>query len=96
MMKPEDMRAMRSFVQEQRALAGLAGQPYEVIHGGISSGTNQEADRALALAYTEVGVTWWLEQLVPDRWGSWDEWPLEAMRQRIVQGPPRLAQMPSA
>jgi alkanesulfonate monooxygenase SsuD/methylene tetrahydromethanopterin reductase-like flavin-dependent oxidoreductase (luciferase family) len=95
MMKPEDVRAMVGFVQEQRSLAGLADQPFEVVHGGISSGTDQESDRTLALAYAEVGVTWWLEHLVPNRWGSWDEWPLEAMRQRVRQGPPRLAQAPS-
>jgi alkanesulfonate monooxygenase SsuD/methylene tetrahydromethanopterin reductase-like flavin-dependent oxidoreductase (luciferase family) len=90
MMKPEDMREMLTYVQEHRAQAGLADQLFEVIHGGVSSGANQEADRALALTYADVGVTWWLEMLVPNRWGSWDEWPLEAMRQRIRQGPPQV------
>jgi alkanesulfonate monooxygenase SsuD/methylene tetrahydromethanopterin reductase-like flavin-dependent oxidoreductase (luciferase family) len=92
MVKPEDMRAMISFIQEQHAQAGLASQPFEVVHGGISSGTDQEADRASALAYAEVGVTWWLEHLVPWRWGTWDNWPLEVMRQRIRQGPPRITE----
>jgi hypothetical protein len=91
MVKPEDMRAMISFVREQRAHAGLASQPFEVVHGGVSSGTDQEADHASVLAYAEVGVTWWLEQLVPWRWGTWDHWPLDVMRQRIRQGPPRIA-----
>src|SRR5262249_34403338 len=92
MMTPEDMREMLDFVLKQRAQAGLADQPFEVIHGGVSSGANQEADRALALTYAEVGVTWWLEMLVPNRWGSWEEWPLDAMRQRIRQGPPQITE----
>ena len=40
-----------------------------------------------AQTYAAVGVTWWLEHLVPVRWASWSNWPLEAMRQRIRQGP---------
>lgn len=93
MLAPEDVRAMLSFVQEQRALAGLANQPFDVAHNGISSGTDQQADRALAQTYAAAGVTWWLEHLTPERWDSEseNEWPLEAMRQRIRQGPPRDA-----
>jgi alkanesulfonate monooxygenase SsuD/methylene tetrahydromethanopterin reductase-like flavin-dependent oxidoreductase (luciferase family) len=95
MMKPEDMSTMISYVHEQRTLAGLAAEPFEVIHGGVSSGIDREADGAIAQTYAEVGVTWWLEMLVPDRWGTWDEWPLEAIRQRIRQGPPQRHQAPS-
>jgi hypothetical protein len=91
MIKPEDMSAMISYVHEQRTLAGLAMEPFEVIHGGVSSGIDREADGTISQSYAEVGVTWWLEMLVPDRWGTWDEWPLAAMRQRIRQGPPRPA-----
>ena len=92
MLSPEDIAAMLSFVQEQRAQVGapgLSNTPFDVVHAGISSGSDPEGDRALAQAYAQVGVTWWLEHLVPDRWGSWTDWPLEAMRQRIHQGPPR-------
>jgi alkanesulfonate monooxygenase SsuD/methylene tetrahydromethanopterin reductase-like flavin-dependent oxidoreductase (luciferase family) len=91
MLTPEDIAAMLRFVQEQRAEAGLAGAgaPFEVAHAGILPGTDQAADRALAQRYAEAGVTWWLEHLVPDRWGTWTNWPLEAMRSRIRQGPPR-------
>jgi alkanesulfonate monooxygenase SsuD/methylene tetrahydromethanopterin reductase-like flavin-dependent oxidoreductase (luciferase family) len=91
MLAPQDVRAMLNFVHEQRDEAGLASKPYDVIHCGISSGTDQQADRELAQMYMDAGVTWWLEHLVPERWGSWSAWPLEAMRQRIRQGPPRGA-----
>jgi alkanesulfonate monooxygenase SsuD/methylene tetrahydromethanopterin reductase-like flavin-dependent oxidoreductase (luciferase family) len=95
MLTPEDVRTMLSFVREQRALAGLTEKPLDVVHSGASSGADPQADAALAQAYADVGVTWWLEHLVPDRWGAesdWaGEWPLDAMRQRIHQGPPRGA-----
>ena len=89
MLSPEDIQAIRSFTLEQRAQAGLLDQPFEVAHAGISSGADHEQDRALAQSYATAGVTWWLEHLVPVRWGSWSNWPLEAIRQRILQGPPR-------
>jgi alkanesulfonate monooxygenase SsuD/methylene tetrahydromethanopterin reductase-like flavin-dependent oxidoreductase (luciferase family) len=89
MMAPEDVRAMLGFVQEQRAEAGLASRPFDVAHNGISSGTDREADRTLAQTYAAAGVTWWLEHILPERWGSGSEWPLDAMRERIRQGPPR-------
>ncbi len=40
--------------------------------------------------YAEAGVTWLLEQLYPQHFGGeWQgNWPVEAMRQRIRQGPP--------
>ena len=79
---------MLSFVHEQRAKAGLANKPIDVAHNGISSGTDQQADYALAQTYAAAGVTWWLEHLVPERWDSGSGWPLEAMRQRIRHGPP--------
>lgn len=91
MLTPEDVRTMLGFVHEQRAQAGLANKPFDVVHNGISSGTDQQADRALAQTYAAAGVTWWLEHLLPERWDSDSDWPLEAMRQRIHQGPPRGA-----
>ena len=94
MLSPEEVQVMLTFTLEQRAQAGLPKTPFEVIHAGISSGTDQEADRALAQAYAVAGVTWWLEHLVPDRWSTWTDWPLDAMRQRVRQGPPRSAGRP--
>ncbi|HEV2462032.1 MAG TPA: TIGR03619 family F420-dependent LLM class oxidoreductase [Ktedonobacterales bacterium] len=88
---PEDVQGILSIVHEQRAQAGIEDKPIDVVHCGLSSGTDQQADRALARTYADVGVTWWLEHLVPERWGSWSEWPLEAMRERVRQGPPRAA-----
>jgi hypothetical protein len=63
--------------------------PFEVVHSGILTGTDRGADRALVAEYEDAGVTWWAEKILPERWGSWTVWPLDAMRAHIRQGPPR-------
>ncbi|WP_376793917.1 LLM class flavin-dependent oxidoreductase [Thermogemmatispora sp.] len=85
MLSPEAMAEIVAALQQLRSQPG----PFEVVHFGISSGEDAEADRTLVAAYARVGVTWWVENIVPERWGTWQQWPLEAMRRRIRQGPPR-------
>jgi hypothetical protein len=74
-----------------RTVASLPGYttPFEVVHSGISGGMDAAYDREVVAAYQQVGVTWWVEKILPELWGSWTNWPLEAMRTRIRQGPPR-------
>ena len=72
----------------------VAAQPgytttFEVVHSGLTAGADAAHDRAVVAAYQQVGVTWWVEKILPERWGSWSDWPLEAMRTRIRQEPPR-------
>jgi alkanesulfonate monooxygenase SsuD/methylene tetrahydromethanopterin reductase-like flavin-dependent oxidoreductase (luciferase family) len=85
MLAPETMGEIVATLRRLRA----ASTPFDVVHFGLSSGENPEADRRLVAAYARVGVTWWVENIVPERWGSWSDWPLAAMRRRIRQGPPR-------
>jgi alkanesulfonate monooxygenase SsuD/methylene tetrahydromethanopterin reductase-like flavin-dependent oxidoreductase (luciferase family) len=85
MLSAETMAEIGAALQQRRSQPG----PFEVVHFGISSGEDPEADRALVAAYARVGVTWWVENIVPERWGTWEQWPLEAMRRRIRRGPPR-------
>jgi alkanesulfonate monooxygenase SsuD/methylene tetrahydromethanopterin reductase-like flavin-dependent oxidoreductase (luciferase family) len=74
-----------------RTVASLPGYttPFEVVHSGISGGMDAAYDREVVAAYQQVGVTWWVEKILPELLGSWTDWPLEAMRTRIRQGPPR-------
>ena len=74
-----------------RSVASLPGYtlPFEVLHLGITGGTDAAHDREVFATYREVGVTWWVEKILPELWGSWTNWPLEAMRTRIRKGPPR-------
>jgi len=64
---------------------------YEVVYSPAPIPGNDPAKVAEWIArYTEVGVTWLLEELYPQHFGGeWQgNWPVEAMRQRIIQGPP--------
>ena len=73
---PADIRAIRAYVQDNRATA----TPFDIVVVGKSLGLEpgQREDSLLALA--EAGATWWVE-------GLWDE-PVERVSQQINQGPP--------
>lgn len=65
--------------------------PFDVVVAGQSE-TNGEAWPAGSVAdYREAGATWWLEDLTPWRFG-WEQgpWPVAAMRERVLAGPPRI------
>ena len=85
MLSPEDMQEIVRSVASQPEYA----PPFEVVHSGITGGTDAAFDREVVAAYERVGVTWWIEKILPELWGSWTEWPLESMRMRVRQGPPR-------
>jgi alkanesulfonate monooxygenase SsuD/methylene tetrahydromethanopterin reductase-like flavin-dependent oxidoreductase (luciferase family) len=84
MLTAEEMHEIVLSVASQPGYA----TPFEVVHMGITDGTDDDQDREVIAAYQQVGVTWWVEKILPELWGSWAEWPLEAMRARIQKGPP--------
>ena len=86
MLSLQEVEALLRFLKEQPAYT----PSIEIVHGGITTGEDASRDADLAASYARVGVTWWIEKIVPERWGSWTEWPLEAMSQRIRLGPPGL------
>lgn len=69
-----------------------AGQPFDVAHTGFSDGANPARAAERVAPYATAGVTWWLENINPFRfgWRMQGPWPFETMRERILQGPPRL------
>jgi hypothetical protein len=85
MLTPEDMQEIVLSVASQPEYT----PPFEVVHMGITSGTDTALDREVFATYQQVGVTWWVEKILPELWGSWTDWPLEAMRTRIRHGPPK-------
>jgi len=85
MLTPEQMHEIVRYVAIQPGYTA----PFEVVHSGITGGTDEAHDREVVAAYQQVGVTWWVEKILPERWGSWTNWPLDAMRARIRRGPPR-------
>jgi len=40
--------------------------------------------------YAEAGATWWIEEFMPSQFDlNWDDpWPVDALKDRIAQGPP--------
>jgi Luciferase-like monooxygenase len=87
MMEVQEVQHMRSYLDMYRE----PGSPFDVVHAGITSGENLEDAQTVVARYEAVGVTWWLENIIPQRWGgSWTDWRSEEMHRRITQGPPRL------
>lgn len=81
--KLADFRACVAFVRSQRPAEG----PFDIASVGYTWGAD---DCQPVQPYLEAGATWWMECLDPWRFG-WDTksaWPVEAMRQRVLQGPP--------
>lgn len=67
-----------SFVEAQRT----SDAPFDIVHAGLMSGDGT-ADAELTRAYADIGVTWWLEHIYPDRMSVAD------LRNLIAAGPPR-------
>lgn len=86
MMSVEEMKACIDFMRSERT----SDAPFDVAHWGISKDAQ---DTAVVAPYAEIGVTWWLENINPSVFG-WKRadgtWPVEAMRERILQGPPKI------
>jgi alkanesulfonate monooxygenase SsuD/methylene tetrahydromethanopterin reductase-like flavin-dependent oxidoreductase (luciferase family) len=87
---PEDWRAILAFIAEERRGAG----PFDAVHGG-ASGEHPAQDAALVAELADAGVTWWIEDVSPWRFGQgwedqWDPAMSELMRERVRRGPPKL------
>ncbi|HYN89892.1 MAG TPA: LLM class flavin-dependent oxidoreductase [Ardenticatenaceae bacterium] len=78
---PEDLRAMLTFVEEQRTLE----TPFDVVVEGETPGTDPAKAATIVLPFAEAGATWWLESVAatPYKKGG-----LAGVRARIRQGPP--------
>ena len=60
---------------------------FDIIHLGITPADDPAQDAKIVAQYAEAGVTWWLENINPER-GS-----LAEARQRIRNGPPKVRRM---
>ena len=85
MMEAKELQSLLNYIAPYRE----QGTSFEVVQLGVTAREDTEREQALVASYAAVGVTWWLEDFIPHRWGgSWRDWPLEQMRQRVRQGPP--------
>jgi alkanesulfonate monooxygenase SsuD/methylene tetrahydromethanopterin reductase-like flavin-dependent oxidoreductase (luciferase family) len=76
---PDDIRAIRAYIDEQRTPA----TPFEIITEGETPGGQPEQAAELVRPFAQAGATWWMET----RWGGN---PSAEVRTRIQQGPPRI------
>jgi alkanesulfonate monooxygenase SsuD/methylene tetrahydromethanopterin reductase-like flavin-dependent oxidoreductase (luciferase family) len=78
------------FTRVERSAAGIT-RPYEIVYSTAPTPVGEPGRAAERIGpYAEAGVTWWLEQLNPQHFGrDWsEEWPMEAIRRKILAGPP--------
>lgn len=76
---PEDIRAMKAYIEEHRTQT----TPFDIVQEGETPGEDRERAREIVRPYAEAGATWWTES-------RWSFPPIEELRRRIQQGPPRL------
>jgi alkanesulfonate monooxygenase SsuD/methylene tetrahydromethanopterin reductase-like flavin-dependent oxidoreductase (luciferase family) len=75
---PDDIRAIKAFVDENRTET----TPFEIIVEGVTPGDDAGRTAAILQPYAEAGVTWWIESM-------WDvPGGMKAVRRRIKQGAP--------
>lgn len=85
---PEQLADVVAYVRRHRKTE----EPFEVVTTGFTPGDNPARAADQAALYLKAGATWWLENINPFRfgWKMQGPWPVEAMRERILQGPPKL------
>jgi alkanesulfonate monooxygenase SsuD/methylene tetrahydromethanopterin reductase-like flavin-dependent oxidoreductase (luciferase family) len=91
-MTPDDIRALRAYIDEHRPPAAQPTSteqrhPYDIVYEGETPGDDPAQAAAIVQPLAEAGVTWWLEAVwrTPETQGG-----AEGMRARIQQGPPRV------
>jgi len=77
--RPSDLREIAAFINKRRSVAG----GFDFVNIGWTTGVDKEKDAEKVAAFTEGGMTWWLESLYTKRDSP------ERMRARILRGPPR-------
>jgi len=75
-LKPEEVRAIRAYVDEHRQ----AKTPFDILAGGATLGKSRKRAVEIVRPFIEAGATWWVEEV----WASGDK-----VRARVRQGPPR-------
>jgi hypothetical protein len=77
-MTPDDVRALKAFVESRRSATTL----YDITVGGRARADDWEQDRMHIRSVAEAGATWWLEFIEPTR--------LDETREGVLRGPLRI------
>jgi alkanesulfonate monooxygenase SsuD/methylene tetrahydromethanopterin reductase-like flavin-dependent oxidoreductase (luciferase family) len=79
-LSPDDVRALLDLIRTERT----SDAPFDVVLRGHAMRQGPEAASAMLADYASAGVTWWLESFGHTT-------PIDELRARIGQGPPRAA-----
>jgi alkanesulfonate monooxygenase SsuD/methylene tetrahydromethanopterin reductase-like flavin-dependent oxidoreductase (luciferase family) len=80
---PEDIRAIKAYVEAN----GAETTPFDIVMEGETPGDDPAQAAAIIRPWADSGATWWIES----RWElPRDLEGLQAVYQRVRQGPPRL------
>jgi alkanesulfonate monooxygenase SsuD/methylene tetrahydromethanopterin reductase-like flavin-dependent oxidoreductase (luciferase family) len=79
---PDDIRAMKAWVEERRT----ATTPFDIVWEGETPGDDPARAAEIVAPYVEAGITWWMES----RWPAMGTEGAAVVRERILQGPPRV------
>jgi hypothetical protein len=82
-MTPDDVRAMRADIARHRH-ADAPFEDFDIVVGGKTPGDDLAPSREKMRALAGAGATWWCEFVLSGFENG------DAMRRRIVQGPPRF------
>jgi alkanesulfonate monooxygenase SsuD/methylene tetrahydromethanopterin reductase-like flavin-dependent oxidoreductase (luciferase family) len=77
---PDDIRAMREYVEENRGEDGA----FDIVWEGVTPGGDPARAAQVVRPFAEAGITWWMESM----WSSPNE--PEDLRARIREGPPSI------
>lgn len=78
---PDAIRAMAAYIAERRS---ATTSPFDIVMEGETPGDDLDAAAAIVRPFAEAGATWWTES-------RWDfSIPMDAIRARVRQGPPRV------
>ncbi|GAC1373487.1 MAG: hypothetical protein NVS2B12_27540 [Ktedonobacteraceae bacterium] len=70
---------MKAYIDEHRT----GTTPFDIVQEGETPGAERNLASEIVRPYAEAGVTWWMES-------CWSFPPIEQLRARIQQGPPRI------
>jgi hypothetical protein len=78
---PDDLRAMKAYIEERRT----ATTPFDIVYEGRTPGDDPAQAAEIVRPFVKAGATWWMEAM-------WEAPNTPAdVRKRIQQGPPRTA-----
>jgi alkanesulfonate monooxygenase SsuD/methylene tetrahydromethanopterin reductase-like flavin-dependent oxidoreductase (luciferase family) len=86
---PEQFGDILHYIRDHRQ----GNAPFDLVLKRNKLAADRDEDLSDVAAYENAGVTWWVEGISPWRFG-WQgdgDWPLAAMHDRILMGPPMAA-----